>query len=212
MNAVVQSVRTAVQGEPGVDAARLDPRFRYLRITVEGGVGFLALGNVESHPQGPIEVWYSAKREVLRFQNGRLVGAVGLQTEWRAVSLPDLPSWSALAQAREPVPWVRVRDLMPGYRFGVRDALVLRVTAPPGKTALLGLDPRSLTWFEERFQAEPLAGSRTILPAVLSDDRALPPARYAVELRDGRETVVYGEQCLAPELCFTWQRWNVVKP
>jgi len=26
---------------------------------------------------------------------------------------------------------------------------------------------------------------------------------------DGAEAVVYGEQCLAPELCFTWQRWPV---
>jgi hypothetical protein len=24
---------------------------------------------------------------------------------------------------------------------------------------------------------------------------------------DGTETVVYGEQCLAADLCFTWQLW-----
>ncbi len=211
MDAVVGTLRSAVWGEPGADAARLNPNFRYLRVTVGSRVAFLALGNVESHPRGPVEVWYSARKEVLRIQNGRLAGVVGLTTEWRAVTLPDLPSWSAIARSKEPVSWVRVRDVMPGYRFGVRDTLVLRAIVPPERTALLGLDPQSLTWFEERFPTEPAAGIVATLLAPSSEDRTLPPARYAVELRDGLENVVYGEQCLAVELCFTWQRW-AVKP
>ena len=212
MEAVVGTLRTAVRGEPGADAARLNPNFRYLRATVGSRVAFLALGNVESDPRGPVEVWYSAQKEVLRLQNGRLVGVVGLTTEWRAVALPDLPAWSAVARSGEPVRWIRTRDLMPGYRYGVRDTLVLRAVAPPERTALLGRDPRSLSWFEERLADEPAGRTVATLLATPSEDLTLPPARYAVELREGGETVVYGEQCLARELCFTWQRWNAKLP
>ena len=211
MDAVVATVRTAVQGPPSIDSARLNPNFRYLRVTIGGRVVFLALGNVDSHPQGPVEVWYSAQREVIRIQNGRVVGAVGLTTEWRNVSLLEMPSWSVVARAQQPVQWVRIRDVMPGYRFGVRDALVLRVIPLPEKSALQGLDPQSLSWFEERVQPERRADYAARLLTGLSAEKMLPPARYAVELSEGRETVVYGEQCLAAELCFTWQRWTPKK-
>ena len=166
---------------------------------------------MDPHPQGAIQVWYSAEREVLRFQNGRLVGATGLTTEWRTVSLPELPAWQALARAEAPVRWVRTRDVMPGYRYGVRDALALRVTPAPSRSALQGLDPQALTWFEERFESAP------------GPDLTLPPARYAVQIQkphhpgaqgappllgeEGTGVVVYGEQCVAPQTCFTWQRW-----
>jgi len=208
MNAIVQTLQDVVPGSQSVANARLNPNFRYLRVTIGSRVVFLALGNEDSHPQGSIEVWYSAEREVLRLQNGRIVGAVGLTTEWRNVVLPELPPWSAIARAQEPVPWVRVRDVMPGYRFGVRDKLMLRVLPPPRKSALQGQDPQSLNWFEERLQPDSLAQFPATLFTGLAVDGRLPPARYAVDLREGKETVIYGEQCLAPGLCFSWQRWQ----
>jgi len=195
MEAMVRTLRGAALGEEAPGAARLDPSFRYLRVGAPGGTAFLALGYVETHPEGPIEIWYSGQREVLRLQNGRVVGAVGMATEWRDVRLSEPPAWPALARAGEPYRWTRVRDLMPGYRFGVRDTLVLRPIAPPRASGLLGRDAASLAWFEERLES--------------SDAEAevgLPPARYAVDLARNGE-VVYGEQCLGAELCFTWQRW-----
>lgn len=206
--AILQTLPYAYGRRPGVDDARLNPDFRYLRVTIRSRVVLLALGNVDNHPQGPIEVWYSAEREVLRLQNGRFVGAVGLTTEWRGVALPELPSWSMAARADQAYRWTRTRDVMPGYRFGVKDALSLRVIPQPTRSELKGLDPQRLTWFEESAESGPAA----VLSAVFgrsSVDTPLPPARYAVDLQDGRETVVYGEQCLAPDLCFTWQRWPV---
>jgi len=204
-NAILQTLPYAYGRNPGVDNARLNPNFRYLRVTIGGRVVLLALGNVDSDPQSPIEVWYSAEREVLRLQNGRLVGAVGLTTEWRNVSLPELPSWSKAASAKGEIRWTRNRDVMPGYRLGVKDALLLRVVEVPGRSALKDLDARGLTWFEERSEAG------TWLARTLGNvaDAPLPPARYAVDFSGGKETVVYGEQCLAVELCFTWQRWPV---
>ena len=183
---------------------RLNPNFSYLRVVVGGRVVYLALGYEDIAPHGYTEVWYSAEREVLRFQNGRFIGATGLPVEWRSVSLPALPSWSALSRAEQPFRWVRTRDVMPGYSVGVRDALVVRSISPPGQNELQGVDSKSLTWFEEQAEPEIITGYSGYLP-----DKSLPPARYAVDFRDGKETVVYGEQCLAPDLCFTWQRWPV---
>jgi len=211
-NAILQTLPYAIGRDPKLANARLNPNFRYLRVTIKGRVVLLALGNVEFHPQGPIEVWYSAEREVVRLQNGRLLGAVGLTTEWRDVFLPELPSWSALARGDQAFRWTRTRDVMPGYRFGVKDALSLRVVPESKRSALQGLDPQRLTWFEEGLESAPVARLSGIFAGSVVADAALPPARYAVDFRDGKETVVYGEQCLAPELCFTWQQWPVQTP
>ena len=208
-NAILQTLPYAYGRNPGVDNARLNPNFRYLRVTIGGRVVLLALGNVDSHPQGLIEVWYSAEREVLRLQNGRLVGAVGLTTEWRDVLLSELPSWSVAARADGGVRWTRVRDVMPGYRFGVKDELLLRAIDVPQRSALQGVDPQRLIWFEERGEVGAVAGLLGVFGGSVGADAALPPARYAVDFQGGRESVVYGEQCLAAELCFAWQRWPV---
>ena len=209
-NAILQTLPYAYGRNPGVDNARLNPNFRYLRVTVGGRVALLALGYVDSDPRGPVEVWYSAEHEVLRLQNGRLVGAVGLTTEWRNVSVPELPSWSAAALTGRAIHWTRTRDVMPGYRFGVKDALVLRAVQAPQRSALQGLNAQRLTWFEERDEPAPAAGLSRIFRASAGADAMLPPARYAVDLQGDQATVVYGEQCLTAELCFTWQRWPVI--
>jgi len=170
-----------------------------LRVSVDGRTALLVLGYLEPHAQGPIEVWYSARREVIKLQNGRLVGALGLTTEWRRVALPALPDWAALLAATQPLHWTRRRDVMPGYRYGIVDSLTLRRSAPPSGSRLVGIDPASLSWFEES-------------DATRAGEDALPPARYALDLRATGEPVVYGEACLAPDLCFAWQRWPVEQP
>lgn len=208
-NAILQTLPYAYKRSPGVDDARLNPNFRYLRVTIGGRVAMLALGDFDKDRRGPIEVWYSAEREVLRLQNGRIAGAVGLTTEWRNVLLPDLPSWSANARSDRALHWTRQRDVMPGYRYGLKDELSLRVIAAPQSSALRDLDPQRLTWFEERVETGMVAGHPRVLDGRTKADEFLPPARYAVDISGDRETVVYGEQCLAVALCFTWQRWPV---
>ena len=198
-DAIYDTAQSLVKRDKGIDDAKLNPNFRYLRVTIGGRVVLLALGYLDPHPQGTVEVWYSAEREVVRLQNGRLVGATGATTEWRNVVLPDLPDWSKLASGATPFRWSRTRDVMPGYVYGVRDALTLSIIPPPERSALQGLDPRALTWFEERFAEDALP--KTVLPA----------ARYAVVLSAGEGIVVYGEQCLASQTCFTWQRWPAGK-
>jgi hypothetical protein len=195
---VMQTMQSAVWGPEPVSGHNLNPAFAYLRITTGKRVAFLALGNNEPHPQGLMEVWYSAEQEVIRLQNGRLAGAGGTRIEWRQVRLPALPSWRTLANREGVYTWERVRDVMPGYRFNVIDSLQLRVIAPPLRHQLQGIAPSSLTWFEE-VQVSGSGGD----PAA-----ALPPARYAVEFTADAERVVYAEQCLDAGLCFSWQRWR----
>jgi hypothetical protein len=207
MSAAVQAVQNAFQADTGVDNVPLNPQFRYLRVTVGGRAALLVLGYVDKDDNGPIEVYYSAQRETLRLQNGRIVGAVGVTTEWRNVRLPELPPWLEIASGKRPLEWVRVRDVMPGYRYGVRDQLVLRPINPPNKSELRSVNPAGLTWFEETVQAESAGG---YFPALFGESPStgiLPAARYAVALDGNSATVVYGEQCLAANLCITWQRW-----
>lgn len=192
-DAIVDTLMVAIRRDASAGRV-LRPDLRYLRGTMDGRVVLLVLGELDPHPLGAVEVWYSAEREVVRLQNGRVVGAAGLITEWRKVVLPDMPKWSVIAGLGAPLKWARLRDVMPGYRYSVRDAMSIRVIDAPSRSELRDLDPRSLVWFEESVESG-------------KGDDALPPVRYAVDLRGATETVVYGEQCLAPEVCFTWQRW-----
>ena len=212
LNAVVQTASYAIKGQPGGDSTRLNPAFRYLRVIIKGRVVFVALGDIDKHPDGPIEIYYSSGHEVIRLQNGHVVGANGLLTEWRNVSQTDMPAWAATARAGQPVAWQRTRDVMPGYRFGIHDKLVLGVIPPPQKSALQDLSPESLTWFEEQHQTASGVSATKWLPNLSKTEETLPPARYAIDFANGRETVVYSEQCLAPDLCFSWQRWTPKKP
>lgn len=196
---ILQTLQVAFKRDAGADTAQLNPDFRYLRVTIGGRTVLLALGYVDKDSRGQVEVWYSAEREVLKLQHGRVVGAVGTLTEWRNVTLSELPAWSVLARERAPLRWERTRDVMPGYRYGVREALALGVVPAPANSALRELDAQQLTWFEERVESS------------TAGEKALPTARYAVGLAGGTETVLYGEQCLAPEVCFTWQRWPAGK-
>lgn len=196
MSAAWQTLREAVPGKRDLVATNLNPNFRYLRVTLDGRSVVVALGNVDGDPRNPVEVWYSGQREVLRLQGGRVVGATGTTTEWRQVKLTEFPAWSVIARGGEAFRWTRTRDVMPGYRYGVREEMVVRAIPAPASTELVEIEPRQLAWFEER--VERASGV----------DAPLSPARYAVDMQDGRERVVYAEQCLAADLCIAWQRWR----
>jgi hypothetical protein len=201
MNAISDSLREIVPfGKKAATARSLDPAFAYLRITRGSHVGLLWRGNTERIADRAVEVYYSGSGEVVRLLDGRIVGALGLTTEWRRVSLAA-PSWQSLAASPQGASFVRVRDVMPGYRSGVRDQVAVRPIPPPAGTALRGVEATALTWFEER--SVNLAVSHGD-----ERDRALPTARYAVDLSRPQDPVIYAEQCLAADLCFTWQRWS----
>ncbi len=182
--------------------ATLNPALRYLRVTIDGQVSLFVLGELDastdSSTRAPTEAWYGGTREVVRLRDGRVTGVAGFTPEWRNVELRGVPAWAQLAGRNDAVMYSRLRDVMPGYRYGIDDALSIRRTPPPARSQLAGVDANSLAWF-----AETMAGKASSN----AGDTVLPPARYAVELRAGQAAVVYGEQCLATNVCFTWQRW-----
>lgn len=176
-----------------------DARLRYLRVEVVGHApGLLVLGYVDPHPQGEIEVWYSAAHEVIKTQNGRVVATAGLETDWAAVRFPgSTPAWTQVDPSG--ATYRRVRDEMPGYKFELTDQLTLTpwagLPAIALPTSLSSAQARAYRWFYEA----PLA----------SNGRALAPSWYAWGRHLGVATVVYSEQCLSPTLCLKLQRWPV---
>jgi len=176
---------------PGVDAINLNPAYRYLRVSVGGRDALLVLGYSDPTPAGPIETWYSNAGEVLELQNGRIVSTVGLRIDWRTVTYTELPSWSDVVNSSS-AQFMRKRDEMPGHRFGISETVMLYPVKPPSDARLVGVSAKGLMWFEETVQASP---------------KPLPSARYGLSLRNGVPTVIYGEQCLAPDLCIAWQAW-----
>ena len=185
-NPVVQTFNRVTGIESAQKGPHLDPRFKFIRVTIDGRQAYLALGYIDDGT----EVWYSSSREALRIKNGRIAGASGMFFEWRNVVLPKFPAWPVLAKSDLPFSWTRMRDVMPGYRYGIRDHLVLRRIAAPGDSELAGIAPGKLVWFEEDD---------------ISSSDVLPPARYAFD--PNKREIVYGETCLATTFCFSWQRW-----
>lgn len=181
--------------------AKLNPAYNYLRIQVSGSSpALLVLGYVDAHPQGDIEVWYSANSEVIRTQNGRIVGTAGLALDWRNVRFANAPpSWAAASMA--PQSFARVRDESQGYRYGIQDQLTLEAVAGVPAVEF----PQSLPL--------PLAQSYRWYRESSSGDgnQALPVSWFAVGRHQGHPAVVFSFQCLAPQFCLSLQRWPLEK-
>ncbi len=188
-------------------AVQLLPRYSYLRTVVSGRVLYLALGYVDARPEGDLETWYSASGEVIRLLNGRIFSTAGLATDWRAVRAPSVPAWASLAAAaatKAPAkpagPWryARERDAMPGYRFGIQEQVEIKAVPAPSASQLDGVRADSLLWFQEQMTG----------PGA----EALPVARYGVEVQAGQAKVIYSEQCVSAQLCFSFQHLPEVAP
>lgn len=186
--AVVDAYR--LMRSEGASTVELNPNFMYLRVQIDTREVFMVLGYVDQLPDGPVQVWYSAEADVLRLRDGRVVGATMKSgTDWLSVTFTNLPSWEAVGSQAV---FDRVRDVSPGYRYGIKEKLLIRRIAPPNDSQLKLVPASSLAWFEEAVQ-----GGADILPA-----------RYAVSLDGaGAHQVVYAEQCLSGDYCFSWQGW-----
>jgi hypothetical protein len=176
-------------------------RYRYMRVEVSGRpTALMVMGYVDPHPAGEIESWYSAGREVIKIQNGRVVSTAGLETDWLAVRYPDqLLKWEDVPAGG--IALQRHRDQMPGYGYGVQEVLwVTPLAAPPTErlppSLPLGL-ASSYRWFQQDTRS--------------STAEPLPRAWFAWGKHRGVQTIVYSEQCLSPSLCLKMQRWPVVE-
>jgi len=175
---------------------KLNPNYRYLQVTLAGTKpALLVLGYVDAHPQGEVEVWYSANGEVLRLQNGRLVGANGLAVDWRRVDYAQPPpAWASVPS--EGARFTSVRDEQPGYRLGlVEQVFLTRLQKPP--LDLPANNFAGAVWFLERYSD--------------ANGPTRPDAWFALGSHGGQSTIVYSRQCLSASVCLTLQRWPLEK-
>lgn len=174
-----------------IDSLQLNPKFRYLRVTVNHRSALLVLGYTENHKEGNVEIWYSDSGQVLRLQNGRVLGTVGLETDWLNVDYDSLPSWGKVTQ-NPSLSYQRKHDQMPGYRFGILESLSISLITPPADSEIVPISDKQLKWYQE-----------------VSSNHfdSLRPARYAVLEKDGGFKVVYSDLCLSEKFCLSWQLW-----
>lgn len=178
----------------------IDPRYAYLRAHVDDQpAAYMVLGFVDDDDNGAIETWYSAQRETLRVQRGRVVSAHGVPVGLSGVRWqPHLPDWPEPSGA---VSYFRVQDL-DGLSYGEREAVDLRASswsAVPGAVRA-ALRPSDRTpepgpqwrWYVEHFSAASASGAST------------EPAWLAV---DAAGEWVFTRQCLRPNYCLNLQVW-----
>lgn len=185
-----RSLQSAVDAyramRPASGQAVLDPGMKYLRILRNEREAFMYLGHIDQTPAGAIEVWYSNDSYVLRLLNGRSVGmTTNTGVSLLAVSFSHLPGWDEIGKQAV---FDRVRDVSSGYQYNIREKVLIRPVAPLKDSQLKLVPVSSLKWFEETVQGTSEGD----------------PAYYAVG-QDG--IVVYAQQCLSSEFCFSWQRW-----
>lgn len=203
-----------------IDSYPLDPRFTYLRADVNGNPALLVLGYIDPQEKGLTEVWYSAARETIRIQNGRLLSTHGLDVNWIEVKLIDAPPVAAALNPKlleesqfsiakpyrnlkNPLSYTRIRTVMPGYRAQIEEQILMRplAQAPDSAPKRLREGPYSqnLQWVEER-----------VIPKVQVMDNpglASLAATYAIDISTPSNKLVYGRQCLMPSYCLSWQVW-----
>jgi len=176
-----------------VETLQLNPKLRYLRVTIKDKPLLMVLGYEEAKPQGILETWYSNQGEVLQLLNGRVWSTASLAIDWKNVRYQALPTWAILVGSSS-VEFVRSYDQMPRYAFDVTEQVQIYPVPTPTNANLTGMPASQLKWFEEK---------------VKGTSHALPSARYGLAMNNGQPVVVYGEQCFAADLCFSWQTWPV---
>jgi hypothetical protein len=102
------------------------------------------------------------------------------------------------------VSFVRQRDEMPGYRFGIAEQIQLIPWQglPPMElpSTLPSAKAMEYKWYRE---------SATLVAE--QGGAALPDAWFAWGKHRGAESIVYSQQCLAPDFCLQLQRWPLLE-
>lgn len=192
LQAIGESLRYAATPDQRVTRASLDPKFEYLRVRVNGRLALLVLGAVDEHETDmPVQVFYSGEGETLKLQGGRISAFTSTnQSVQIRVLAPKEAVWNFFSSSS----YKRQVDSRPDYRFSqIQRIDVERLPAAPGRRDLEGLNPQELVWFKETIQG--------VSPSQ-------PPALFALKRVNNRFEVVYSEECFAPDLCLSLQRWR----
>ena len=189
-----------------IEQVPLNPNYRYLKVDVNGLPALLVLGYQDEAYGQTTDVWYSAFKEVVQIQGGRLKGTQGLEVNWTEVQFDQAPSLTDLATldrliARSPkssVRFQRSRSVMPSYRANIQETVELRLLdgAPSHAPKAVKNATTPLRWIEERVVMETRVENNFLAPL-----RAV----YAVDPIQGQ--VVYANQCVTQSVCVSWLSW-----
>jgi hypothetical protein len=141
------------------------------------------------------EYWHSFSGQLLVIRDGRFHTVFGMPTEWRA-NRSTPPAWSSFEAQASTQHWVRTRDEMPNYRYGLQDQMATTVLAEPPKLEAKALElspPKGpqVRWVEDQVKSTKADGT---------------PWTYTQRFALENKQVVYSEQCISPALCFRFRK------
>jgi hypothetical protein len=123
--------------------------------------------------------------------------------DWQSVTFtPAPPAWAAVPA--QGATFVRQHDAMPGYRFGITEQVQLKPWQGLPPVELTDTLPKAKAmqykWFRE---------SATVVSG--QGGAALPDAWFAWGMHRGEPSIVYSQQCLAPDFCLKLQPWPLLE-
>ncbi len=187
-NAAIDTFKDAFHLNHKELTPNFNPKFNYLAVHASSGLIFMVT-TPPSHVTDLV-TWYSAQRDSLTLNQGRLANIYGTLTEWREVNLKEAPNWQRLLSSEQPITWHRVRNQLPGYLFNVHETLNIFKTIPPSVIKLNYHQANTLTWFQENNLTHPELG----------------PSFYALSQHKHQYQVVFSQFCLAPNDCLTLEQ------
>jgi len=166
-----------------------DPKLRYLKVAVNQHEVLM----VEAYRAGGDSVWVSSDLAILKTRNGYLTDLEGFRINWQDVRGLNL---ATAAQLAKPTAYTRVRNEMPGYRYQIRErVLVSPLSRAPDDVVFTQNIGSSIRWFTEEVVS--LSGGQ--------EPSYRYPGVFAVDMSQRPYQVVFGRQCLARDYCIRWQ-------
>lgn len=166
-----------------------DPKLRYLKVAINQHEVLM----VEAYRAGSESVWVSSDLAILKTRNGYLTDLEGFRINWQEVRGLSLVT---AAQLAKPTAYTRVRNEMPGYRYQIRESvLVSPLARAPQEIQLTPPRNANLRWFSEEV--------RTQLGEQVPSFHY--PGVFAIDINQDPYHVVFGRQCLARDYCIRWQ-------
>jgi len=208
-NLIYETFKKGIENPNNViDQTELNPRYRYLKVDVNNLPALLVLGYEENLSNGVVSTWYSAYKDVIQIQNGRLVNTQGLELNWTDVSLSNaLPLVSVamlspdmLSKKNPALRFQRIRTVMPGYRANIEEIVQIQlledVPSEAPKILRQGNEAQSIRWVQE-----------TVVMQTNVRTPYLDPVRAIYAINTKTSQVIYGRQCLAAQFCVSWLHW-----
>jgi hypothetical protein len=198
----------------------LDSRYTYLRVNISGLDALMVRGYIDKDSNGSIDIWYSSDGSVLRIQNGRYLGSVGFDKNWRNVLLQNPPNLvKVISEFKRENASPQIRSLSEFYPTeqyfytrsftklpenvtytGDKVSLSLSKQAPTSipKVMMSYLQNKEINWVSEKKEGD--TNQKNINSTI---------AWYGFEKANAgfREVIVY--QCLDTDFCITWMPWPI---